>query len=212
MKHEKICGSTSDLAELIVEYDRKGKPKLLDIKGVPKDTIKNRVKAAWLDWLMVSMKWWGILFLSSLLVELGFNKIDITSNQIAFSFICALLISGILSLCHINEKFDKKWKKYFAIKTGNRQRNKSTFTDFTSKEFVIYNIDNVLVEFEATRDVSKHLKKVWIKKDPVGSLFENQANVKGLVWKDQGKKEPIWNAHFYFNKIPKSGKLYVEWI
>ena len=225
MKHEKICGSTSDLAELIVEYDKKGKPKLLDIKGVPKDTIKNRVRAAWYDWFIMLLMYWGttviIIFVTGLFIEKAydfesnelltlFDKL-ISGKHLLLSFIGVLLISVVLSLCHINEKFDKKWKKYFVLKTGNGTRNKATFTKFASKEFIIYNTDNVIVEFEATGDVSKQLEKVWIREDSAKSLYENQADVKRLRWKEK-RKEPIWNVHFFFSKLPKSGKLYVEWI
>lgn len=226
MKHEKLCGSTLDLAELVLEYDKNGKPKL-DIKGVPEETSWNRVTTGMKEWVFYLFKFWAIIAASILIIGISheaitkvignnetiikfMNKLIDTSTFI-ITFLILLIISFTLGLLHLNKKFDNRFRKFFTVKTGVGEKTKATFSEFKSKEFVLYNISNVYLEFEASKDVSTQLKKVWIKKGPVSSVYESQANVKGLVWKGDDK-DPIWNAHFYFKRVPKNGELYLEWI
>lgn len=227
MKHEKLCGSTLDLAELVLEYDKKGKPKL-DIKGVPEETAWNRFMTGFKEWFFYLFKFWGVIAAFIFLVgisqgeivdAMGLNTpainhfmnkfVDVSTFII--TFILLIFSSFIFGLFHLNERFDNKWRKFFTMKTGVGEKNKVTLSEFKSKEFVLYDISNVYLEFEANKDVSAQLKKVWVKKCPLSSVYESQANVRGLVWKED-KKNPIWNAHFYFKKIPRNGSLYLEWI
>ena len=69
MERINICGSTKDRAELIVDY-KKGTS---EIKGVPDDTLINRIKAAFSDWVLYMAVLFGILHFS-------FSQIPILSE------------------------------------------------------------------------------------------------------------------------------------
>lgn len=220
MKHEKVCGGTTSMAELVVEYDKKNKPKM-EIKGIPEENKWNAVTSSYFDWWSLFLKFWiiasgtgfvlGLILILFNLENLFISKFY-TVNTLAASFVLTFLLAGIVSLIHTNSKFNEKWKKHFAEKTGDKPRTKATFSQFTSKVFVIYDIRNIVVEYDASGDVAKQLKKVWIREDPCSSVLEQQANVRGLVWEDGKKENAIWNAYFFFKRIPKNGELYVEWI
>lgn len=210
IKYEKICGSTNDLAELIVDYRKKGKDKA-QIKGVPEETRYNIFKAAFHDWITFLFVPF-IIFVGLLMVIRTSLKLDnwLFDNMMLIIVFIYFITVSILSYIHIiNPKFDKKWRKFFVMNTIKGDRNKATFSQFKSKEMVIYDFSNIVVEFEATGDVSKQLYKIWIKKEPSSSILENQAIVQKIVLID--KKEDIWNAYFFFTNIPKDGELHLEW-
>ena len=63
-------------------------------------------------------------------------------------------------------------------------------------------MENVYLEFNATRDVSKYLKNVDIIEHPFQTQSFGKPHVNELVWK----------AVFTFTKTPETGKLYVSCI
>lgn len=52
-------GSTSDFAELVVDYENG----TTDIKGVPEDNFKNNISTAFIDWAKFIGIWLGIPYL-----------------------------------------------------------------------------------------------------------------------------------------------------
>lgn len=205
MEKIKLGGSTQDLAECIIDY----KTQKIELKGVPDGTIFNILKAAIWDWAgFLSLKFLictVLLFFLTTLFAKDYQEILI--QILAISFVGALLI---LTSLHLNPRWDKIIKKRFAIKTGETKRDKMIVDKFTDKEFIIYDIKNVVVEFEASGDVNNQLSKVWIKLENPITITTRQANIKSIFLRMQ--KESIWNAHFFFEEIPKDGELSVEWI
>ena len=216
MPQEKICGSTSDIAELVVDYE-KPKEERIDIKNVPRKTWFNTLTTAYIDWLFYGFKY--IVAIGFVIGIIGIirNMFKITTPNlldILLEWIIPLYlgITLVLSLCHLNKKFDDKWKKIFAMKTGDKPKNKATFSEFKSNMFVLYDIGNIVINWDPFGDVEKQLTKVWIRKDPRAVLYEHQATTKGLLWEGKKDTTPMWNAYFFFKEIPKDGELYVEWI
>jgi len=197
MEQIKLGGSTQDLAEAIVDY----KTKRIELKGIPEDTTFNRVKAALQDWLCYILLTFGISAFLWNHFKLNFNHFLIGS----------IIITGILLSLHTNKKFDRKVKKWFAIRTAKGKRNRLIAENFTTKEFVIYDTKNVVVEFEATGDVNKQLERIWIRDEDKSAILTQQAKIISILFKE---KEPqtIWNVHFIFENVPKDGTLKVEWI
>ena len=216
MPQEKICGSTTDIAELIVDYE-KPKEERIEIKDVPPKNWFNTLTTAYGDWLI-----YGFKYIISIVVVIGIVLVILSGfrnpapdlSRIFLKLIIPLYlgIPLVLSIFHLNEKFDNKWKKIFAMKTGDKPKNRATFSNFRSNVFVLYDIGNIVINWDPSGDVEKQLTKVWVKKDPYSILYENQATTKGLLWLNRNNPNPIWNAYFFFKEIPKDGELYVEWI
>lgn len=218
MPQEKICGSTLDIAELVVDYTKPINDRI-DIKHVPTKDLVNTLTTAYGDWIGFLFKYLGIatgvLWIASIFLGTFFRvdlPFDLQQFTIKYILSVLLVLPAFISLLHLNKKFDDKWKKVFAIRTGDKPKNKATFSNFKSKEFILYDISNIVINWDPSGDVNKQLTKVWIRKDPYSSLYENQATTKGLLWVSEGAPSPIWSAHFFFKKIPKDGELYVEWI
>ena len=198
----KLCGSTSDLAETIIDY-KKGKT---EIKGVPHDTVANRIKSAWIEYathMFIPFFILGIIAVA--IAKFGFSY-EIKLDWMVWAFIS--IITALSSL-HVSRKLDYKVKKAFALKTGAKKRNRLRASEFKSREFILYDIKNIAVDYEANGDVSKKLSKIWIKEEHPSSMINNQGKIEDLLLLEN---KPIWNVHFIFEGIPKSGSLYVEWI
>ena len=202
MEKQKLCGSTSDLAEMIVDY----KNKKTDIKGVPEANTLDTLKTAFSEWsgylilplLIVGGVSWYIL-------EVWVGVVNSLRYIVPIGFIVLL---GLTS-CHLNSEFDRKVKRWFAIRTGKGKRNRIKITNFKTKEFVLYGINNIVAEYEAKGDVSNKLNKIWIKEEHPSASIRNQANVDDMLLLENNAK---WNCYFIFEDTPVDGSLYVEWI
>ncbi len=197
----KLCGSTSDICETIIDYQNEK----TEIKGAPEDTLSNRVKSAWMEYLGQLFVPFGALSLITIFVS-GIFEFTIKGELLVGIF--GGLIT-LLSLLHINKRYDYLVKKFWALKTGNRKRNRLRITEFKTKEFILYDIKNIVVDYKAKGDVAKKLDKIWIKQEHPSSLVRNQGKLGDMLYLEN---EPIWNAHFIFGSIPKEGYLYVEWV
>lgn len=202
MEKQKLCGSTNDRAETVVDY----KNQKIEIKGVPEENLYNRLKSAFCDWLPYIIGVWALLVAIFMLFHfISFVK---DSYFTIPTYICSGMLAFLL-ICHINKKFDSCVRKWFAVRTGNKKRNKAKFTNIKTNELVLYNIENIVLEYETAGDVKKQLNKIWIKEEHPSSILTKQANMEGMLLLDN---DPVWNAHFMFENTPKDGYLYVEWI
>jgi len=195
---EKITynGGTHNLAETIIDFKNGSS----EIKGVAPPTLFNRLTSAFHDWV----GWISLPYSFIILIVNQYLNWDV----IIYVCIWIILMAFVLSL-HINKKWDKYWKVFFARRTGRGERNKAVFNNFKSKELIIYNIRNMVVEFDTNGDVKNKLSKIWIKNEDPISQLSNQAPIKSM---NLLNKTPIWNCYFIFEDIPKDGELYVEWI
>ena len=217
MKTEKICGSTLDRAEIIVDYRKKYRK--IQIKGVPKETKSNIVCAAFKEWFFFLLPYFlgvvGIMLVlgmitNELKIKLWLHSEKGVGITIATWFITLFIISISLGLFHLNKKFDKKWRKWFVLRTEPKEKNRAVFSNFRSKVFTIYDFDNVILSYDTNGDVEKQLYMVWIKEEPYSTMYNHQAKIERLSFtKDMGTK---WNAYFFFEEIPKDGELSLEWI
>lgn len=202
------------LAESIVDY----RTQETQILGVPKDTFVNRIKHAFWNWLtlMTTPIWatWGIIVVWRITIgkpswlpagtaDPGFGN---------FMWFCVWLWVGtavVLALLSINQRWDKMTSKQMAIESGKGERNKIRITNIKTKELVLYNFKNIVLQYEASGDVSEQLAQVKILNEHPGSCLLNQCSLKEMKFV---KNDPIWNAHFIFDKIPKNGELNIEYL
>lgn len=198
----KLCGSTSDIAETIIDY-RKG---TTEIKGVPQNTLVNRVKSAFGEYTVKLIAPYAILIGAIYLISQYAYHYKIEARWMVWTYI---LIVCLLSVLHINKKFDYRMKKYFAVRTGARKRNKMRVSDLNSNKFVLYGFKNIVLEYEAKGDVARKLNKIWIKQEHPSSVVSDQGRVSDMLYLENG---PVWNAHFLFDGVPKDGYLYIEWV
>lgn len=198
----KLCGNTSDSAETIIDY-RKG---TTDIKGVPQDTLVNRVKSAFGEYAVKLVAPYIILMVAIYWILQWILQYEIEVRWIAGTYI---LIVCLLSVLHINKKFNYRMKRYFAVRTGAIKRNKIKLSDLNSDKFVLYGFKNIVLEYEAKGDVARKLNKIWVKQEHPSSVVSDQGRVSDMLYL---KNEPVWNAHFMFDDVPKDGYLYIEWV
>lgn len=198
----KLCGSTTDTAETIIDY-RKG---TTEIKGVPQDTLTNRVKSAFVEYMIKLILPYIVLVLMIYGISQYIYHQEIEMGWVMWAYI---LIVSLLSILHINKKIDYRVKKYFAVRTGARKRNKMRISDLNSNEFVMYGFRNIVLEYEARGDVARKLNKIWIKQEYPSSVISDQGRVSDMLYLEN---ESVWNAHFMFDDVPKDGYLYIEWV
>lgn len=203
MEKIKLCGSTSDLAEIEVDY----KNQTTKIIGVPESNTINRLKSALFEWTKyLAPPYFGLYFLMAFpLNEFGIN-VMIYFEVIVKAF---LVILVVITSFHLNKKFDFKVKKWFAVKTGKKERNKIRINNFKTNEFIIPDFKNIVLEFEASGDVSKQLNKIKIEDSHRSSQIIQQANLLDVNYL---KDYNVWNARFIFEERPKDGELYLEYI
>ena len=218
MKTEKICGSTLDRAEIIVDYRKTGDDRI-QIKGIPEETKSNIVKSAIKEWMFLFAPYFLIttaIMVILLLIGQDFDSFNVIHNEkefwifVGLGFFSWIVLSGICGLFHLNKKFDKKWRKWFVLRTESKEKNRAVFSNFKSKVFTIYDFGNVVLNYDTKGDVKKQLYMVWIKEEPYSAIYKNQATIKKLSFTDD--KGTKWNAYFFFEEIPKDGELCLEWI
>jgi len=223
VEHVATGGTTGDLAEITVDY----KNKTVDIKDVPPPTVLNRVFGTLVD-IGFSNFMIFFLFLIVIILVLPFSTevntfLRTPAEQVSRTMELKPLVDSLsiyiltthfallfcVSLLSINKKVDRKIKRYFAIKSGKGKRNKITLTSLNSREFVIPNTQNRVVDYEVSGDFRKFLDKVMIKKEESFVSLLKQGTVTSVYSK---KHKRFWNVYFLFDKTPRKGSLYVEWI
>ncbi len=100
-------------------------------------------------------------------------------------------------------KASKKYVEFKAkdIKTSNINGKKEIYVE-------IPYFENVILKYEATKDFSKYLTIMEIKEHNFKTKENHKRKNKKSI-KVKKQNEWYWNAKFYFNKIPKDGKLSV---
>ena len=205
MEKHNIKGSTRDLAELVVDYEAG----TTDIKGIPEETIGNRLKTAFLEWVSFLILPFGVLLVVGYIILSFFLGVTDFALLTAELIKAGIVILFSLTLCHLNKRFDKKVKTFFAKRSGDGKRNRICVTNLKNREFVLFDITNHIVDYKATKDYADKLAKVWVKKEHISSLHSNQGTLTDLHYEENRN---IWNAHFIFREVPKDGELWVEWI
>ena len=97
-------------------------------------------------------------------------------------------------------------KKYVEFKAKDIKTSKINGKDEIYVEIPYF--ENVILKYEATKDFSKYLTIMEIKEHNFKTK-ENHKRKKKKSIKVKKQNEWYWNARFYFNKIPKDGKLSV---
>jgi len=203
MESIQLGGSTADLAETIIDF----KTKKVELKGIPEGTLRNRLFAAAHDWFFYLMKFWIITAVALVLID---RQLNYAWHFLAAWTLIFILFILLISL-HINKKFDHRMKRYFALKTAKEKDfSKVTVTKFNNKEFVIPDIQNIALDFEVSGDVKTQLSKIWIKQEDKSGFLLRQGTITSYM--QPKKQDNTWNAYFIFKRIPKGGKLHVEYI
>ena len=148
-------------------------------------------------------------------------------NQSPFKFILVILIIFLPPII-INKLFKKKLNALFPVYQAWKTKKK--YVTFKTKDIKTSNIngkkeiyieipyfENVILKYEATKDFSKYLDVMEIKEHNFKTEESHEKKKKKKEKKEKKKKvrkvkkqnEWYWNAKFYFNKVPKNGKLSV---
>lgn len=202
MQKEKLRGCSFHNAEIVVDY----KNNKTELKGIPPDSLVSKVGYVLWEWI----KTLGIPFIVVLMLSSfvnSYTRFYVSGNQIFFVF-CIIALLG-MSL-HLNKNWDKRLRKYFAKRTAYGNKNRLSITELNSKEFIIYDTKNITVDFDTSGDFSKYLSKVWIKQEHPSAILLKQGKIEDLFFVNG--QNPVWNVHFIFEEIPKTGFLSVEYI
>ena len=123
----------------------------------------------------------------------------------------------------INKIFKKKMAEWFPVWQGYRAKKK--YVQFTNKDIKTSRInnkkeiyvkipyfENVILNYEATKDFSKYLDSMEIKEHNFKTFEKPKENSTKKKRKKKRKKvkkqnEWYWSAKFYFSHIPQNGKL-----
>lgn len=99
---------------------------------------------------------------------------------------------------------------------GKIKVNKFIPEDVSYKELKIHKFSNILMDYKATGDFSKYLKRVEVKdisfcnfQTEVYIAFKHVRNIKNKKNKRQNR---YFSARFVFSKTPKKGSLTVKYI
>lgn len=193
---KKYQGGTSlDLAEIIIDYDKKD-VKIIDAKKGTE--IKD------LD-LSFDISPIAILFLVIYFPFLFILSIMLDSTKF-FLFLINLPLTFYM-IYVLSTPLRKKW----------HQIEQKVFNDkLKTKNFMIvkginkkiwklpYDFSNIKFDYNLYRDYAKYIKKVHIRP-------------KDYYWfrvgkEDRKKQQEEWEAIFYFKKIPVKGKMEIVWI
>jgi len=202
MEKEKIGGCSIHSAEIIVDYNNNK----TELKGIPPYSLLSKIGNVFVEWVKTLwIPFLAVLILNSYLQSN--TRFYATSNQL-FTVFGIVILAG-MSL-HLNKKLDGKLSKHFARRTAHGKKNRLSVTELNSKEFIIYNTRNVVVNFDTSGDFKKYLSKIWVKEEHPSTILMNQGKLQDLFF--TGEQTPFWNVHFIFEKIPKAGCLTVEYI
>jgi len=209
MEKFKLCGSTDRTSEIIVDY----KKKKIDIVNVPEEKKRSRI----VSFFIFLLKETNFIFISGLFCLVNvFYFLKLDKLYITFWIISLLLsyffIMLILSFFLVKTKKDMAFRKAVIYKTSKGEKNSLLISNFRVKEFILYKFRNIYLDFEAEGEVNKYLYKIWIRKDPFEEFIKHQADIEYIALKKKTILFGKWNAHFYFDKIPKNGTLFIRWI
>lgn len=199
----KTVGSGSDLAEIVIDYEKKSMKLYDPIKRTELNTSDLDFKLDYL--LMISIFPVLIVFITMLLffIFTGLNEI-IQPNWNHFTLVFELLITSYLFSILLTPM--RKKLHYFDQYLSFDFMKKKKFMvvqDINSKEWKLpHNFKNLKFDYKLYGDYAKYIKKVHIKPKPYS--FK--------IGKKQEKQVEDWDAFIYFKKIPKSGKMEIEWI
>jgi len=196
MEKEKLSGSTSEHAEVIVDYENNKTA----MKGLRQENFGDRT-------LSIFSEWFGFtLFPAVIIIIILISFFNVSIKIVSITY--AVILLGLTCL-HSNKKFDRKMMIYFATRQGDKKRNRVIATDIQTKDFTIYNTRNIITDYDTTGDVRTQLSKVWIKQEHPISALSKQARIKDFLLLENN---PVWNVHFLFKNVPKDGELILEYI
>jgi len=193
-------GNSSDLAEIIIDYSKK-KVKLINPET--NKEFEKKINSKYKLDFSFTFKF-GVLFLflfSFLFVffiigDIVIARFTLLYSESMFALYLLFIIFPILSekLHHFGQFMTHN---FFKVKNVVIVKN-------IDKEIYVlpYAFNNLLLNYKLTGDFSKYILKVHIKP-------------KDFFWRRRKKmirQTYEWDALFYFSKIPKKGKMEVEWI
>lgn len=208
-----IVGSTIDFRKKTIKFDKPSGNDLSDFFG---GFALKKITNSWIGWVKIicyklAIPFLGILVFAYLIGPvIKIRLFDmIIDNLMQIFYILAIAPIPLIILQYVGP-WKAKLERMLVESTGSKNRNKATFTQFKSREFVLTRFNNFYLEFNATKDVSKQLKKIRIKRGK-DIYWAKDCQLKDFIPKDE-RSEDIWLAYFYFDKIPQNGSLRLEWI
>lgn len=200
----KLAGSTTDLAEVSIDYRKR----TAEIVGVPKQNVFNTLWAATIEWgVLLAKIFCSAAGIVTVVAFIGGLTIDAYIATLYLKLYAGSVLG--LVMLHLHPGFDRASKKWFAVKSGDVPRNKLVVSDIGSTEFVIPDVDNRVCEFEATGDIGRQLSNIQIRNEHHSTEIMRQARIKTMNYIN--KSGSRWNIHFMFDNVPVDGELRVEW-
>jgi hypothetical protein len=171
---------------------------------------------------------WAIIILIILLVNLPLTLIllpidstpknSIDSSEVGtfialfpsiliFLFLIPLLITLIIisnkSFLKQIPKIMQRMELFF-----KRGYNQVIVKNLKSKKYTLPIFSNIFLEYKATEDYGKYLKKIEVKEYDFWTIKRHITNRK----KDKVKQTEYWKADFIFTEVPKKGELKLTFI
>jgi len=205
-----IVGSTIDFRKKKIIFDDpyKDRPKFFGI------IFFKQLFMSWSAWIValgrLSIIPFLVFLISIMFIDLFLDTDFMTyigdASPTAIKVI--IFIPFILLIFQYFSPWEAFFQRLLVESTGWGKKNKGTFTNFETNHFVLPGISNLYLEFNAYGDVSRQLKKIRIKQE------------RDIYWARACRMDrfepanvlPVWNAHFYFDKVPKDGALNIIWL
>jgi hypothetical protein len=129
-----------------------------------------------------------------------FSLIDIGS------FILAILLAMTLVYkFYTKTKIGQRWFPEINKKISDARYYVKIKEISENKQFELPLFKNIYMDYRATKQFSKYLKRVEIREHPFDELIEKRGKTK------KKRQVLLWKATFYFKQIPKEGFLEIWW-
>lgn len=206
-KYQEINPSNS---RIIIDYKRQ-KPKVKFIYVNKKPPIHTVRAVFYMLWLYVFIIIFAFVILNISVYKIIYTdltkeiSIDKISLQFAYIFLLLMYVPPLVLTCffHRNKRFLRLLPKINKILNCGSSYYFKKIDRIDKKIFELPIFQNVFLEYSATKDFSKYLKKAEIVEHDVD--FYHKSSFSKKMKKE--KNDFYWKARFTFEKIPKNGEL-----
>lgn len=198
---EKIAGTSWDLAEMIVDY----KKKTIEVIDGESEKVLCDIN---IDLEITPFFVWLIIFWAGIFMIIVYTDSD-GSTLLFWLFIFQILITAYL-IGVLLTPIRKKIHKFHQFFSNDLFRNKkfAVFKNIKTKiwKFPFDNFSNVKLDWFPYGDYGKYLRKVHIR--PLDYYYLRGVKKGKKKW----RQNEDWEVIFYFDKVPRKGRLEIVWI
>jgi len=189
------AGTGSDIAEFIVDY-RKRKVQILDTQK--RYALKNK------DLNFTLTPFFLVFIIPMLLFAINLEILGDRGFTIYFFSFMLMIYQLLILLTPIRKKLHKYGQFFF--NDYFRVKKFMIIKDIQDKVWQLpsyVSFSNLKFDYKLYGDYAKFIEKSHIK--PKNYYL-------GRNWENKERQKEKWDAFFYFSKIPKTGKMELEWI